>query len=417
MAEGAASEFRRGWRIILGGAVGTAFGISALPFYTLGVFTKPIAADTGWSREAVQWGFSVQMLGMLLVGWLFGIAVDRHGARRVALASQIGLAIGFVALSFTSASIVTWYVGWLLIALLGAGTSPLTWTRGIAGWFDRGRGAALGLALVGTGITGLIAPPLITALIADGDWRRGYLALGLGVLLIAVPVTWLLFHDRDTVSAESSAANALGADHREALTDHRFWTMLAVFALITFAVGGLIPSLVPLLTDRGLAPAEAAGYASLAGLAVIVGRVGAGFLLDRFWAPAVAIGFLTLPAVACLLLLGDTLPGGVAIGVSAALIGLAAGAEFDLVAFMVTRYFGMRNYGFVYSIQLVGMLFAGGLAPPLFGRIQDATGSYDAALGLSAAAFVFAPLLLLTMGRYPRFEAREERLSEANAAA
>lgn len=409
-------EFRQGWRIVVAGAIGTAFGISALPFYTLGVFVKPVGAEFGWSRETVQWGFAWQMLGLLAIGWIYGWAVDRYGARRVALLSQVGLGIGLASLSLVT-SLPHWYAAWLLVALLGAGTSPITWTRGIAGWFDGARGAALGLGLVGTGLTGLIAPPIITSIVEDHGWRAGYLALGASVVVVALPLTLWLFHDREARPGAVPLPPLVGLSRREAFRSHRFWVMMLVFTLITFGVGGLIPSLVPLLTDRGLTPAAAAGYASLAGLAVILGRVFAGVLLDRFWAPAVAVGFLMLPAISCVALAQGGLPSPVMIGLAAAFVGLAAGAEFDLVAFMVTRYFGMRHYGVIYSLQLVGLLFAGGLAPPLFGRIYDQTGSYDAMLLACAAIFVVSPLLLLTMGRYPSFARAGEGPPAATALA
>lgn len=411
-AASARAEFGRGWRIVAAGAVGTAFGISALPFYTLGVFVKPLGESFGWSRETVQWGFSVQMLGMVAVGWLYGLMTDRYGARRVALLSQVGLATGFVALALTN-SIAQFYGAWFLLALLGAGTSPITWTRGVASWFDRARGAALGLALLGTGITGFLAPPLITAIIAAYGWRMAYLTMAAGILLIAVPVVWLLFRDRDTPDAAGAHMLASGASPREAFADYRFYVLLIVFAAITFGVGGIIPSLVPLLSDRGLTPAQAAGYAGMAGLAVIFGRVVAGFLLDRFWAPAVAFVFLALPVVSCLILAQPGLPSPLVLGTAAALVGLAAGAEFDLIAFMVSRYFGMRNYGLIYSIQMVALLFAGGLAPPVFGRIYDMTGSYASILYVSAVLFVAAPLLLLTLGRYPKLSERAEPMPAA----
>jgi predicted MFS family arabinose efflux permease len=158
---------------------------------------------------------------------------------------------------------------------------------------------------------------------------------------------------------------------------------------------------VPLFTDGGLTPAAAAGLASLTGLAVIVGRVAAGFLVDRFWAPGVAFAFLAAPAFACLILAQPVLPPPALLGVAALTIGLAAGAEFDLIAFLVSRYFGMRHYGVIYSVQMVAMLLAGGIAPPVFGRAFDATGSYSALLWPCAIVFVAAPLLLLTLGRYP----------------
>lgn len=394
----ATAEFRAGWRIVAAGAVGTAFGISALPFYTLGVFVKPVGAEFGWTREAVQLGFTAQMLGMVFVGWFYGGLTDRIGARRVALFAQAGLAIGFAALSAV-ASKAQWYGAWMLVALLGAGTSPITWTRGIAGWFDRARGAALGLALVGTGFTGFLAPPIVTAIIAAHGWRTAYLALAASIVVIALPVTLLLFRDRERIPGEPAPALG-GLSRAEALRDYRFHVLLIVFGAITFGVGGAIPSLVPLLTDRGMSAAEAARYAGLAGLAVITGRVVAGFLLDRFWAPAVAAAFLVVPAVSCLVLAGGA-ASPLMLGLAAALLGLAAGAEFDLIAFMVSRYFGMRHYGFLYAIQMAAMLFAGGIAPPIFGRVYDATGSYAPILQAVAALFLTAPLLLFTLGRYP----------------
>lgn len=395
------AEFSRGWKTVLGGTLGTAFGISALPFYTLGVFVKPIAEATGWSREAVQLGFAAQMMGMLLCSWAWGAAVDRWGARPIAMLSQVGLGAGLIALPSFATSLPGWYLGWGLVALLGAGTSPVTWTRGITGWFESARGAALGLALMGTGFCALIAPPAITAVIAMRGWEDGYRALGVSVLLVALPLVALTF--RDSPALVDSDVPLPGVDRKAALGDFRFWIMLFVFASMTLAIAGIIPTIVPLLTDGGMDAAQAAGYAALAGLAVIIGRVGAGLLIDRFWAPAVATVLLAVPAIACLLLIGP-LPAPPLIALAVFLVGLAAGAEFDVVAYLTGRYFGMRNYGFLYAIQTVGMLLAGGLSPALFGRIFDTTGSYDTALMVACGIFVLVPPLLLLMGRYPRFE-------------
>lgn len=396
----AQSELRRGWRIVLAGAIGTAFGISALPFYTLGVFVKPVGAEFGWGRATVQAGFSVQMLALVLVGWAYGLAADRIGPRRVALLSQVGLAIGFAAVA-TTTNLVHWYLAWALVAFLGGGTSPISWTRGIADWFDKARGAALGLALVGTGVTGLLAPPLLSAVVAEHGWRAGYWLMSAAILILAVPAVFVLFRDRPQTDRTNrpEAGDALSA--REAFLSYRYLVLLIVFSAITFGVAGIIPNLVPLLTDRGLDPRTAATLSGFAGLAVIAGRVLAGFLIDRFWAPAVAFVFLSVPALACLVLAQPGLPPLALAALCAALVGLAAGAEFDLIAFLISRYFGMRHYGLLYSNQMVAMLFAGGLAPPLFGFIYASAGSYAPILYASAGLFIAAPLLLFTLGRYP----------------
>ena len=396
------SEFSRGWKTVSGGTVGMMFGISALPFYTLGVFVKPIQAETGWSREEVQLGFAALMVGLLLFGWIWGIAVDRFGSRKVALTAQAGLGAGLILLPNFTSSLTSWYLGWGLVALLGAGTTPVTWTRCINGWFDGARGAALGLTLMGTGITAVVAPPLITMVLETRGWQDGYRLLGGSVFVLAMPFVWLTFRDAPALTETDRPLE--GASRGAALKDYRFWVIFLTISCVAFAIGGIIPSLVPLLTDRGMSVGDAAGYAALVGVAVIIGRVSAGLLIDRFWAPAVGAVLLALPLAGALLLIG-TLPSPGLIAVAVFLVGLTAGAEFDLLAYLTGRYFGMKNYGFLYAIQTVGLLLTAGLAPPIFGRVFDKMGSYDPALMVSAGLFLLAPPLLLTLGRYPvRFD-------------
>jgi predicted MFS family arabinose efflux permease len=165
-------------------------------------------------------------------------------------------------------------------------------------------------------------------------------------------------------------------------------------------VGGSITNFQPLLIGRGFDAPLAAKIASLIGLSVIIGRLVAGFLIDRFWAPLVTLPMLALPALACFLLAQDQVgvPGAM---LSAALIGLAAGAETDLVAFLTARYFGLKNYGRLYGMQYAVFGFASGIAPALFGRVYDVYGTYQPILYAAAVLFVIGALLLLTLGRYP----------------
>jgi sugar phosphate permease len=171
--------------------------------------------------------------------------------------------------------------------------------------------------------------------------------------------------------------------------------------LICGCVAGLITNLVPMLTDKGLPRTEAAGYASLVGISVIVGRLVAGYLIDHFWAPAIAFVFLIAPALTCVVLTGDVTPGLLTIVVP--LIGLAAGAELDMMAFFAVKYFGLRNYGAIYGVQFGFFAIGSGFAPAIFGAVFDSFGGYGPILWISAGAFVVGAFMLLTMGRYPNF--------------
>lgn len=131
-----------------------------------------------------------------------------------------------------------------------------------------------------------------------------------------------------------------------------------------------------------------------------------GYLVDRLWAPGVAAAALGLPALGCLLLgiSGANDTGWLVLGVM--LVGIGAGAEFDLAAFLVSRYFGMRDYGRLFGIHLGLITLASTLAPWLFGQLFRSTGSYQATLWVCGPMFLFGGLALLSLGRYPIFEGK-----------
>lgn len=404
------SEFRRdrAWQIVLAATVGCAFGLTALPFYTLGMVAKPLAAEFGWGRAVAQSGIVFSALGVLSSAWLVGALIDRYGPRRVALFSQFGLALGFVGFAIQSGTPTWWYANWFVLAVFGVGTTPITWSRGIAPWFDKRRGLALGLGLMGTGVTAFVAPPLMGAAIANYGWRWGYAGIAVAIVLLALPTTWFLFREHAASRAAAGAAAAAsragvaspeviaGTTLGEAVRGYRFWVLVVSFFFTAGVPSGLIPNVVPMLTDGGMSVAQAAGYASLIGIFVVAGRLLAGFLLDRLWAPIVGAIVMMPTAVACWLLEAQTMPA-----VAAAFIGLAGGAEFDLMAYVLVRYFGMRHYGKIYAWQWASFTVAAGVGPLMFGRIFDATGGYGAALTFAAVAMLVAPLLLFTLGRYP----------------
>lgn len=393
------TELREGgWRVLVAGLLGVMLGITALPFYTLGVFAGPIAQEFGWTRADALSGLLFSMIGTVCAAGFAGAAIDKFGARRVAIVSQIGLTIGFTLLASQTGSTWVWKASWFAMAVMAIGTTPLTWSRGIAEWFSKARGLALGIALSGSGVTAVIAPPLVQMVIDAYGWRAGYLVLAACVLLISWPLTLLLFRSRAQVAGgHEEAAAQFGPSFAEALRGYRFWLILAAFACISFGIGGTIPNLVPILTDAGVE--GAALYASVLGAMVIFGRLVAGYLLDRFWAPAVAVVLLAIPALSCVLLASDISPGA-----AAALMGLAGGAEFDLVAFLCARYFGMRSFGRIYSWQWAGFALAAGIGSFSYAAIRDSTGSYDLALYLAAALMAGGGLSLLALGRYPEWQ-------------
>lgn len=409
------AEFRQGLGPLFGATVGAGCGLTSIVFYTHGVFAVPITESTGWRRGEVQFAFTLMSLMAVLTAPAVGWLIDRFGARRVALWAIPGFFAGLSLLSLTGGALQGYYAAFLAMAVLGAGTLPVTWTTVVNQWFHRNRGLALGIALSGTGIAAAIAPAYAGWLIAMGGWQSAYFWMAVTATVIALPVIYLCFRSPGPARSGSgagggeviSAAHVTGSDFKEALSNYRLWVLCFSITLVAGSVAGMITSFVALLTDGGFSLVDAAGHASTIGVSVIVGRLLAGVLVDRVWAPAVAAVLLACPAAAAIML--DLIPLSPLIAtLCAALIGLAAGAEVDLLAFLTSRYFGLRRYGSIYAVTFVFFSVSAGLAPAAFGLVHDGTGSYALALRCAAVGCVLGALAMLSLGRYPVFNSRPD---------
>ncbi len=400
MNEGGDGELRRGWAVILAAMAGVGFGAMGLPFYTMGLFVKPLTTEFGWSRGEVSAANLCLQGGLIVAAPLAGLLTDRAGVRKVGITSMIALALALAALTAITSNVLTLYAGWIVLALVGGGTTPTVWTRAVNSWFSRRRGLALGLSLAGTGLAAVAGPILIGQLIADHGWRAGYLGMAAATLLLPLPIVFLFLREKPAAEAADGAALAprAGMSLGQAARTARFWQTGAAFFLVAGAIAAVIIHMVPMLIDRGAEPAAAARMMANLGLAIIVGRICVGLLVDRFHAPYVGLAFLLLPALACLLLIQ-----GYALA-PILLVGLAAGAEVDLLAYLTSRYYGLRAYGQIYGWQLAFFSLGAGIGPIVMGAAQDRAGSYDPALYACAAAMVVGALLLGTLGRFPQAE-------------
>jgi MFS family permease len=402
---GAWAELRGGWTLLLACTIGVGCSAIALPFYSIGPLTKPIAAATGWERSEIQFAIlfssGIGALTSPFVGWL----IERYGPRTIAIPSLVGVATGLFVASFAT-TLTQFWAGYALAAILGAGSNPVLWSRVVAGSFDRARGTALGLALVGTAFVAMLLPNLVAWLEPDHGWRFALRAIAAMPVVIALPIVLLLLRPRPMAPSPRLDAEARsGVTVRQALRDYRFWVLTLSILSGYLAISGAGPNLVPAFTDRGIDTHVAAGIASFYAISMIPGRILVGTLMDRIWAPLVACTVLLLPAVACLILRDATSTGMLILACS--LLGLAAGAELDVLAFLTARYFGLRHYPKIYALSYVALAAGSATAPTIFSRIQQGTGTYATSFTIAATLFVVAGLLLPFLGRYPRFEATE----------
>lgn len=399
----AREELRRGWTFILAASVGVGTSAVALPFYTLGAMVQPLSDEWGWSRSTVQGAILFSTGIGALVAPLMGIAVDRFGSRKVALPSCLGLAFAFLLAAGMTGAVWTFYAAYAAMAILGSGTSPITWSRAIAQRFHARRGLALGLTLTGTGLCAVLAPLYVVWLTQTFGWRFAYVGLALVVLFLTLPLAYFFLREDGagprTQDAGTPQVPQWGIDVRTALITPKFWVLFLSVACVYLAISGMIPNVISALTDKGFTPGDAALVQSTIGVSIVIGRLLIGYLIDRYWAPGVAAVALSMPVIACLIFLGD--PSFAMALAAAACIGIAAGAELDLMAFLTARYFGLRHFGKLYSIYFAALSVTSGIAPSLFAGVYDLSGTYDAAFMAAGGLFATGALVILGLGRYP----------------
>ncbi len=397
----------REWRVVFAAAVGLLLSFGSIAVYSFSVFLKHLTETFGWTRGQVSFSFTVACLAGLATVIALGRVVDRVGGRRVVLVATTLFGIGMLALSGLTGHLWHLYVVFIGLGIAGAGTSSIPYSTVVSHWFDKRRGLALGLMLAGgTGLGAAVAPAAAQALVDQAGWRGAYAAFGAIVLLVACPLLFVWFRENPTFVRKDATPRELpGVTAREARRTSTFWIMVFALLLAAAAVQGCLLHLVALLTDAGVSPEMAAFAASVFGASNMLGRLVGGYLLDRIFAPYVVVGsFLAATVGTALLLAGPAwaLPAAI-------LMGLGFGAETDAVPYLVSRYFGLRAFGEIYSNAFVTVPLGGAIGPLLVGIGFDRTGSYAIPLACCAAAMLLAAILATRLGAYPTWPAEGER--------
>ena len=421
------STFKNPWWVVFGATLGMMVGNGPILLFTFGVFLKPVTSEFGWNRGTMGSAIVVShILGASATPFV-GRLIDRWGVRRVTLPFIALFSLTTATIGMTSSSPAIFLLLYALCGLVGSGQAPQGYVKAISAWFDGRRGLALGVATAGIGVGAALMPQLTRWLIGAFGWRGAYAGLGILTFVVAFPAVALFVREPDEMPKEQKGfstaihrqvgvVKATGITVREALTaSSKFWAIGVAGFLVAVSVNGTIAHIVPLLTDRGVASRSATLVLSVSGLALIGGRLLSGYLLDRFFAPYVSACFFLLP-LAGIALLGLGF-GGILPMTGAVCLGLGLGAETALIAFLVGRYFGMRQYGEIYGYLLAAFLFGSGLGPWLMGVCFDAMGSYNPALAGFAILLIVASFLISRIGPYVYPVANDSRmLGEAEAA-
>jgi MFS family permease len=409
-----------GWYVVAASIVGLSLGYSVVAVMAFGTFINPLQEAFGWSRGQISLGVSIIGYTAIFVFPLAGMLVDRIGAKKVLIPSTLLFGATMASMSLMTPSLWHFYGMCVLIPIMGSGTAPLTYSRLIVAWFDKKRGLALGVGLAGVGLGTALVPIIATWIMDNWGWREAYLGIGLMIIVLVIPVAWIvmcnsprekgLLPDGETVADHVDAfkpkSTLLGFTAKEALKRKSFWLMIGSFAIAGLTTSTVLIHMIPLMMDRGMDRGQAAGAFAYLGMALLVGRLLAGYLMDKIFAPWVVIVFLFGPVIGLALLASGAT--GTTAALCAALVGMAIGAEFDVMAFFTSRYFGPRNFGQIYGYNYSAFKVGAATGPLIMGIAYDMVGRYDEILWSMSGIMMIACVLVGLMPKYPTLPLRDK---------
>ncbi|MGA3127366.1 MAG: MFS transporter [Candidatus Korobacteraceae bacterium] len=397
--------FKNRWWIVVASFLALIFGQGAVEVFVTGIFIKPISETLHIGRGVISSAMGLTNILTAVALIFLGPLMDRIGVRRVLLPCLVLFALATGSLSFLTPSIALLFLLFGIQGFVGAGQTPTAYSKMITAVFDDHRGLALGIAMAGVGAGVVLLPQYSRYLLAHYGWRGGFVGICVGILVIGFLPVALWFRESDEVKAarkqKISAAkleNLPGVEYSEALKSFRFWGLCIAFFCAQTAINGTMIHAVPMLTDRGIKIGVAVAAMSASGLALIIARIVAGYLLDRIYAAYIVIFFLLCPMVG-IAILGLRVGGsGALIGVS--LLGLGVGAEIDLVAYILSRYFGVRAFGALHGTAFCFVLVANAAGEMIMGWSYQLQHSYSTGLIIMEVLLLIAMIIQASQGPY-----------------
>ena len=374
-----------GWWIV-GGCFSLQMLVGSLMIHSFTAYFPLLQTQFGWSRSVLSGAFALSRAESGLLGPLQGWLIDKFGPRIMVRGGMLLFGLGFIMFS-TLDSVLDYYVAFLLMALGSSVGGFLTVATTVVNWFERRRGVAMGIAMSGFGIGGLLVPAIAWSLTELG-WRPTAFISGVVIILLGVPLGQLFRHrpeqygylpDGDSPdeagASEATRRNTPQADHvegftaAEAMRTPAFWLLSLGHSLALLTVGAVSLHLVPHIQESvGLSLTAASGAVAVMTVFNIVGQIGGGFLGDRFSKRMLAALAMLVHSVAMLTLaFASSVPMVYAFAV---MHGTAWGVRGPMMTTIRADYFGRAAFatimGFSSLVVMVGMtsgpLFAGFMA-------------------------------------------------------
>jgi MFS family permease len=384
-----------------------------------GVFVVPMSEEFGWSRSIISLaaaiGFLVNGLSQPFLGRLF----DTLGGRRVIVVSLAIFGVTTVLLALTSNIVFLIVVFGGIMSIAWSGASLTTTSALLSRWFHRQRATVLSLSTAGASAGGLLLVPLAMYVLQRTNWRMTWVALGVLVLVVALPLAWCylrddpadlgLLPDGDQQAADASQASPAQTapgpletgSWRIALRSWPFWQLTGSYFVCGFTTAILTTHFIPYAIDRGFTPSAAAAALGVMNGLNVGGVIVMGALADRCGRKnLLAFIYAARGGAYALLLLA---PGAWSLWGFAAVTGFSYWATAPLTTSLTADVYGLKTLGTLSGLTFLIHQIGGSVSIQFAGLMRDLTGSYT-------VPFATAALLLLPAA-LSAFSIREKQYS------
>jgi MFS family permease len=404
-----------GWYVVAALFFALFLGFGAVQGF--GVFVKTWEEDFGVSVGTISVAAAI---GVLVSGFsapLMGRLVDRTSGRAVVVGSLIVIALGAITMSLVNSVIGLIVVYGFVIAFAAGGVSPVSSGAIVARWFERRRGTAISIYASGGSLSGLLLIPFLTYLLIATDWQTAWITMGLLILFLAVPLTWLLLRDHPRDMGLQPDGRSQRESRKAALTVHvpplnaatwqqpfrtrPIWQLLLTYMVCGITTQSVAVHFIRWAEDEGVSASSAALAFALLSAINLVSAMLVGYFSDRFHRRTLLSGVYLIRGLGFVALI--VLPGGIGIWAFALIGGASWLATIPLTQSLTADLYGLRHLGMLSGLIFLGHQIGGAAAVVLFGLAFDAWGSYDVAFAVSA--------VLLAAAAFGAGSTREDRYS------
>jgi MFS family permease len=380
-----------------------------------GVYIKPLEAEFGWGRGVLSGAAAISLLILGAAGPLAGGLADRWGPRRVILGSLLLLGVGAVGAAFIQNLWHVYLTTGLLIALGAGGLSIPTGSTVAARWFEKRRGVAIGLTAGGMSAGQLVVIPLAMALIIWFGWRASYLWLGVGLLLLVLPIAFFMVRDdpaerglrpygatgpQRVASGAAPIESAQRVALREAMRVPQFWLLMATFFVCGYTSNGMVLThFMPHALEHNFSELQASTALGVMGAMNVLGTVGSGWICDRLGRRGPLAFYYFFRGLSLLFLL--YVWNAPSLHVWAAIFGLNYVSTVPPTTTLTANIFGRYSVGELSGWITLSHQVGSALGAALAGWIYEWTGGYELAFVSAALMGFLAAGLALAIREEP----------------